>query len=239
MPVATVIWLFHGSNQTKRAQELASSNELVTLVPLSRKGPNALDFQLTFYLGYVAAKHPTAQLVVVANDKGYDPMIAHAKILGFAAKRIGHKTRPPKEKISAEAKQVQLSVKKSQLVAPTKIIVPILSAAKSLVSKKIAKSAKPKVAEAGKAEVKKVRAVKKLVQPKASVGSELQMVSKIKKAFEKMGPKRPIKLKSFLSHLKSMLGKAATAELLNKTVTTLQVKKIVRLENNSVIYLKS
>ncbi len=186
-----------------------------------------------------AARLAADQLVVVANDKGYDPMIAHARNLGFAAKRISHKTRPAKEKISAEAKQVQLSVKKSPLVARTKIIVPILSAAKSLVSKKITKSAKPKVAETGKAEVKKVRAVKKLVQPKASVGSELQMVSKIKKAFENMGPKRPIKLKSFLSHLKSMLGEAATAELWDKTVTTLQIKKIIRLENNSVIYLKN
>ena len=115
----------------------------------------------------------------------------------------------------------------------------IRSAAKSLVSKTIAKSAKPKVAEKSKAGVKKVRAAKTLVQPKASVESEPQMISKIKKALEKMGVKRPTKLKSFVSHLKSMLGKAATAELLDKTVTTLQVKKIVRLENNSVIYLKS
>ena len=30
----------------------------------------------------------------MANDKGYDPMIAHAKTLGFTVKRQGHKARP-------------------------------------------------------------------------------------------------------------------------------------------------
>jgi hypothetical protein len=42
----------------------------VTLVPRSGQGPNALDFHLSFYLGYVAARHPDAVLVVVANDRG-------------------------------------------------------------------------------------------------------------------------------------------------------------------------
>lgn len=59
----------------------------VTLVPRSGQGRNALDFQLAFYLGYVAAKHPDAELVVVANDCGYDPMLAHARILNFRTRR--------------------------------------------------------------------------------------------------------------------------------------------------------
>lgn len=94
-PGFTNVWLFHGPHQVKQAQQLAAAHSGVTLVPGSSKGPNALDFHLTFYLGYVAARHPDAHLVVVANDKGYDPMIAHARMLKFTVKRVGHKAKPP------------------------------------------------------------------------------------------------------------------------------------------------
>ncbi len=69
-PGFTDVWLFHGPHQAKQAQAFAGSNERVTLVPRSGQGSNALDFHLSFYLGYVAAKHPDAELVVVANDRG-------------------------------------------------------------------------------------------------------------------------------------------------------------------------
>lgn len=61
----------------------------MTPVPISRTGNNALDFHLAFYLGYVAAKNPKGRLVLIANDKGHDPMIVHAKTSGFTAKRSG------------------------------------------------------------------------------------------------------------------------------------------------------
>ena len=70
-----------------------SAHDGVTAVPISRTGKNALDFHLSFYLGYVAAKHPTGRLTVIANDKGYDPMIVHAKALGFTTQRIGFKAK--------------------------------------------------------------------------------------------------------------------------------------------------
>jgi hypothetical protein len=93
-PGITDVWLFHGPHQTRQVQELAAAHNGVTLVPRSGKGTNALDSHLSFYLGYVAARHPKAHMVVVANDKGYDPTIAHAKALGFSVKRQGHKAKP-------------------------------------------------------------------------------------------------------------------------------------------------
>ena len=69
VPGFTDVWLFHDPHQAKQAQAFAASHERVTLVPRSGQGPNALDFHLSFYLGYVAAKHPDAELVVVANDQ--------------------------------------------------------------------------------------------------------------------------------------------------------------------------
>ena len=105
-PKLTDVWLFHGPNQTKRAKQVKAAHERVTLVPHTGKGKNALDFHLSFYLGYVAARHPDATLVVVANDKGYDSMLSHAKLLGFTARRVGFKAKKaPAVKAAAPAKK--------------------------------------------------------------------------------------------------------------------------------------
>jgi chemotaxis protein histidine kinase CheA len=106
-PKLTDVWLFHGPNQAKRAEALKSAHDRVILVPHSGKGKNALDFHLSFYLGYVAAKHPEANLMVVANDKGYDSMIGHAKLLGFTAMRVGFKAKkaPAAKKAAAPTKK--------------------------------------------------------------------------------------------------------------------------------------
>ena len=116
-PKLTDVWLFHGPNQIKRAEQLKAAHERVTLVPHSGKGKNALDFHLSFYLGYVAAKHPEATLLVVANDKGYDSMLAHAKLLGFTATRIGFKAKAPAAKKVAPVKKA--AAKKA---APAKVV---------------------------------------------------------------------------------------------------------------------
>lgn len=93
-PGFTDIWLFHGPHQARQATQFAEAHERVTPVPRSGKGPNALEFHLPFYLGYMAARHPDADMVVVANDKGYDPMIAHARMLNVTVKRVVHRAKP-------------------------------------------------------------------------------------------------------------------------------------------------
>lgn len=95
VPEATDVWLFHGPHQkvddSGHRQAYGGS---VTLVPRSGAGRNALDFQLTYYVGYIAARQPEATFVVVSNDQGYDPMLEHACELGFKARRCGHGKLP-------------------------------------------------------------------------------------------------------------------------------------------------
>ncbi|MDO9358211.1 MAG: PIN domain-containing protein [Polaromonas sp.] len=100
-PGLTKIWLFHGPHQNKRAEKVEAADSRVTLVPRSAPGPNSLDFHLTFHLGYAAAKHPEARLMVVSNDKDYDPMILHAQTLGFTVSRVGHGPAPKVGKTAA------------------------------------------------------------------------------------------------------------------------------------------
>jgi hypothetical protein len=162
-PQLTDVWLFHGPGQVKRAEQLKAAHERVTLVPHSGKGKNALDFHLSFYLGYVAAKHPEASLMVVANDKGYDSMIGHAKELGFTATRVGFKVKkaPAAKKAAAPAKKAA-AAKAAQPVAPAAAVAAtvkkqVLSPAKKVPAKKpvAVKQAPTKKAQAAPAPQKK------------------------------------------------------------------------------------
>lgn len=158
-PKLTDVWLFHGPGQTKRAEQLKAAHERVTLVPHSGKGKNALDFHLSFYLGYVAAKHPEATLLVVANDKGYDSMLAHAKLLGFTATRMGFKAKTaPAVKKATPAKKA--AVKKAAPAKPAAEVAASVAAALAAKVPPAAKKAAAKQAPAKKAPAKKVAAKK-------------------------------------------------------------------------------
>ncbi len=237
VPAFTDVWLFHGPHQAKQAQAFAASHERVTVVPRSGRGPNALDFHLSFYLGYVAAKHPDAELVVVANDRGYEPMLAHARMLGFRTRRVGYKVPV---------------AKKATLVKPATPVAVPLAAKKAVVKKAVAKKAeakqaapKPaapfKVAAAKKAPATKKAAAKKAVVPKPTkpgATPEAKLLDRITKGLVKMGNKAPTKLKSFLNALKPMLDENSTAADVEAMLRTLQSKGVVQVQGAVVTYPK-
>ncbi|MDQ2735082.1 MAG: PIN domain-containing protein, partial [Pseudomonadota bacterium] len=107
MPEATHLWLFHGPRQKNVAAHHTSFGERATTVQIARTGKNALDFHLSFDLGYLAARQPEARFVVISNDKGYGPMLEHARQMGFdvsqasfggrKVKAAAAKTRPAKK----------------------------------------------------------------------------------------------------------------------------------------------
>ena len=81
VPDLAQVWLFHGPHQKHPGRHLADLP--LTLVPISKTGKNALDFHLTFYVGFISSRHPDDKIVVVANDQGYEPMLMHARAMGF------------------------------------------------------------------------------------------------------------------------------------------------------------
>lgn len=96
VPEGTDVWLFHGPHQTVDASghQQVYGAEQVTLIPRTGSGRNALDFQLAYYVGYISARQPEGTFVVVSNDQGYEPMLEHARELGFDAQRCGFRRRP-------------------------------------------------------------------------------------------------------------------------------------------------
>jgi hypothetical protein len=255
-PGFTDVWLFHGPHQTKQAQQLADAHSRVTLVPRSGKGKNALDFHLSFYLGYVAAKHPEAELVVVANDKGYDPMIVHTRLLGFTAKRVGYKAKlTPVAKVAPAKKAVVVKspapVKKASAkkVATTKVPAlkaptPKAPAKKAAAKKAAAKKAAPQQAGAKKVApkppAKKVptpaKAKPLAAAPAAASSLDAKTLARIQQGLTRMGNKAPHKLTPFLRHVGALLGKGSTAEQIDAVVAKLEAVGVVRVAGDLVLY---
>ena len=96
VPEGTDVWLFHGPHQTVDASghQQVYGAEQVTQIPRTGSGRNALDFQLAYYVGYISARQPEGTFVVVSNDQGYEPMLEHARELGFDAQRCGFRRLP-------------------------------------------------------------------------------------------------------------------------------------------------
>lgn len=104
-PEGTDVWLFHAPAQRMDAEKhkKAYGSNSVTLVERTGAGKNALDFQLSYYAGYLMARQPEARFVVVSNDKGYDPMLEHACKLEFDAKRRNYQKPAAASKLSVIA----------------------------------------------------------------------------------------------------------------------------------------
>ncbi|MDO8772268.1 MAG: PIN domain-containing protein [Burkholderiaceae bacterium] len=253
-PGFTDVWLFHGPKEAKNARAIAASHARVTLVPHSGKGKNALDFHLSFYLGYVAAKHPDAELVVVANDKGYDSMIDHAKALGFAARRDGYKAPATKK-----ASVVKPAASTAAPVAAKKVAAKKTVAKKAVVKQAAPKPAVPakvavakKAPPAKKAPVAKKAAAKKAAAPKPAKAAqpgkppkvesapqatpEAKTLARIQKGLIKMGSKAPQKVKPFLRHVGALLGQGSTAEQIDAMVAKLEAAGSVWFIGDEVMY---
>lgn len=235
-PGFTKVWLFHGPRELKRAKKLEAADNRITLVARSAEGPNSLDFHLTFYLGYVAAKHPDARMVVVSNDRDYDPMIKHAQGLGFTVQRVGRPSLPSKAAKPAATKKAVPVAKAASIrkAAPPKPPIAKKAAAKKAAVKK----APAKKVAAKKAAIPKPPPSKAATQPKAATASDDKTFTRIKNGLIKMGnkPQAPRKLKSFLSHVGAQLGKGSTAEQIDAMVKKLEKTGAVRIAADLVSY---
>jgi PIN domain len=254
-PKLKEVWLFHGPSQTKGAEKVKGDDPRVTLVPHSGKGKNALDFHLTFYLGYLAAKRIEPALLVVANDRGYDSMLSHANGLGIKASRVGFKVKkavavkkavpaPPKKAVAKAPAPEVPAVKKPAVKKVTAKKVAVKQApAKAVPAKKaVAKKSAPKKAAVQKpAAVNSAPAAKsaaKAVAPKApaKAASADKVLARAKAALTKMGKNRPTKLSKLLRHLTSIVGQGATLDQADALSRQLEEAEVIQVVGDLVLY---
>ena len=234
VPDASQLWVFHGPQQRKIEERFASFGAGVTAVPISKSGKNALDFHLSFYMGYIASKNPASAMVVVANDKGYEPMLEHAKAMGFVVRRQSHGQVKPAEKKAVAKKPVakKAAAKKVAVKQPAVKQAPAKKAAAKKVSptpaaKKVAaaksapatkavpvKSAVVKPTAPAAVKVAATTGIGAAIGPVSAAASALPVrsstvsaeeIRKITENLRKMGDKRPVKPASLRRALKSFL----------------------------------
>lgn len=227
VPDMTDVWLFHSGKQSKHLEGYAPLGSRQMAVPISRPGKNSLDFHLSFYLGYIAAKNPGARLVVVAIDGGYAPMIEHAvKTLGFDVNRVSNKPPAMKKKAAKKAATpAAKAAKKKPAAAETKKKPPAVKSASK-------KQPAVKVPPAKAAAKKTVPAVKKAV----AVAADDKQTERLVKGLRKMGAKAPTRAKAYRQHLKSMLGKGATDSAVETAAAVLAKRGIATIDGNAVKY---
>lgn len=243
VPDLTDVWLFHSGKQSKHLASFESLGSRQMAVPIARPGKNSLDFHLSFYLGYIAAKNPGARLVVVAIDGGYAPMIEHAvKTLGFDVDRVS--VRPPAAMTKAAKKVVRSVAKKAtQPKKAAKKATAATGAAKDAVAaKKAAKKAARKATKTkptvksppAKSTTKKTApAAKKGV---AGVTARDKLIDRLANGLLKMGNKAPSRAKAYRQHLKSMLGKGAKDDAVEAAAAALEKRGVAKVDGNAVRY---
>lgn len=156
VPEGTDVWLFHGPHQAvdSAGHEQVYGAEQVTRIPRTGAGRNALDFQLAYYVGYISARQPEGTFVVVSNDQGYEPMLEHARELGFDAQRCGFRRVPTPPAVSA----VPIAQKSAPLPppAPSPAVTPAVEATVKTTAKAVVPP--PPSAKAAQARTQATRA---------------------------------------------------------------------------------
>lgn len=259
VPDARQLWVFHGPHQRDVGQRFASFGSDATAVPISKTGNNALDFHLSFYMGYIASKNPGSAMVVIANDKGYEPMLEHARAMGFAVRRLAHgEAKPAAKKAAAKklaakktpatkaaAKKAAAKTPAAKQPAARKVAAKKTAAvptAKKAAAKKTATSAKAPTPPAKKAAAKvgvapavaavlPGPAVAKPVAVVPSVTGPAATIKRLADNLRKMGDKRPTKPASLWRSLKSFLGKDATDEAVEAALSQLIADGVVKVDS--------
>ena len=250
VPDVDQVWVFHGPHQREVEKRFASFGTGATAVPISKTGKNALDFHLSFYMGYIASRNPDSKMVVVANDKGYEPMLEHAKAMGFvvrrqphgevkspakktAAKKVAAKKTPAK-KVAAKKAVAKPAVAKQpaakKVAAKAVPVRQLAPAKKSAPAKKVVAKAPAPAAEGAAvvspAVVREVAAKSAVLVPDAAA-----TLKKLTDSLRKMADKRPTKPTSLRRSLKSFLGVGANEEAVEVALARLIEEGVVKVDS--------
>jgi hypothetical protein len=86
------VLVFAGTNQTKVPLELAAAlqplGKDVQYITISGSGRNALDFHIAFSIGELSKEDPEACFYIISKDKGFDPLIEHARKKNIHVSRL-------------------------------------------------------------------------------------------------------------------------------------------------------
>jgi hypothetical protein len=186
-----------GKLDSDLVMRLMEHSASVRMVKLKKKGSNAVDFALVYYLGQVAITDPTAYFHIISKDAGYDPLIDHLRERHMNVRRhvsCEELTFSMPGRKDAGEKAV---VKEPEVKAPVK---------KSLARKVAAKKVAAKKVAANEANAKKA-AKKVAVKAAVKKDSEEGRVARVMKDFTNHPEGRPKKRASLVAKIANLIGK--------------------------------
>src|SRR5688500_19011002 len=91
IPAGVRVMVFFGATQKSVTRDYhkaaLSLGDRCEEIDIHGQGKNALDFHIAFYLGERLTKSPSAELVILSKDKGFDPLVAHLRGRQFNVRR--------------------------------------------------------------------------------------------------------------------------------------------------------
>lgn len=252
VPDVTDVWIFHGPSQKVYLDSYGCFGSRATPVKIARSGKNALDFHLSFYMGYIASRHPDARFVVVSNDKGYGPMLEHAGELGFSARQAAFGApKPAAKKTAAKTTAVKKAARtlKPKAAVKTPAKTPATKAAVKKAAEKTAAKAPAKKAATKPAATRqassKAPAAKSKATPPASPPAATPKAAPAKKArglehvlanLAKI-QNRPTRKSTLLGLIKSLLATTDDDPAIQKTLNDMMAAgKVAISDTGSVQY---
>jgi NTP pyrophosphatase (non-canonical NTP hydrolase) len=241
VPDVTDVWVFHGPNQKVGPDSFGSFGTRATRVKIARSGKNALDFHLSFYMGYIASRHPDARFVVVSNDKGYGPMLEHAEELGFSVKQAEFgalKTTTKSGPLFSLAPAKKVATKKT-IPANQKTATKTTAASKATVAapakpKATAKTAAKKAATKKSAPKPSAKSPATAAPAKSAPAKKAKGLAHVVASLKKVESK-PARMSALLAMIKSLLGTTAEDPAIQQVLSDLRAAGRVKINDAGAV----
>jgi PIN domain len=91
IPAGVLVPFFFGASQKSVPKEFLKAalnlRERFVAIDIEGQGKNALDFHIAYYLGEYLTRSPESACIILSKDKGFDPLVKHLVVRGFAVRR--------------------------------------------------------------------------------------------------------------------------------------------------------
>lgn len=91
IPAGVLVPFFFGASQKSVPKEFLKAalnlRERFVAIDIEGQGKNALDFHIAYYLGEYLTRSPESACIILSKDKGFDPLVKHLVLRGFAVRR--------------------------------------------------------------------------------------------------------------------------------------------------------
>ena len=91
IPAGVLVPFFFGASQKSVPKEFLKAalnlRERFVAIDIEGQGKNALDFHIAYYLGEYLTRSPQYACIILSKDKGFDPLVKHLVLRGFAVRR--------------------------------------------------------------------------------------------------------------------------------------------------------